>query len=397
MGFEKLIDTEGAGKKGNFRMFTRLLKSVGNVDGTPSMTDTLVITIFKSGKIGVTIRGINNGGKEDGFNSSFSLSSKEGLEEDMPVFRDHIGVPVTGFIDEFKGRRVARIIKEEAVRFLNVGDMDDIADGTNGSNRARNGVDVVVPEDGRLPEALIAIRILSKVVSKGGEVFRVKDSINVTASEGKVFDIEFFSIDEVLFEGHGGIAFITMLTSSFTGKIGRMVGKKKMTKGLFVFLGEIVNGALIVFFTSTLFLANDNNQFFKIDIDLGGQRTKSHVHNFERFFIGRDDNDVINVSVLEPIRAEIGVEFFKPVLSGSSFNFKITQDSKNGGFKGLIKPEDKEGDDKIGNELRNNKGTPKRKKDGHPGNKAGDHFPETIGGGRSVHKLPNYISNRRFY
>ncbi len=65
----------------------------------------------------------------------------------MPIFGDHVDIPIADGVDETIGRRVTRIVKEKAVGLLNIGDMNHVSQSTNDSDWGRYLIDVMMPKD----------------------------------------------------------------------------------------------------------------------------------------------------------------------------------------------------------------------------------------------------------
>ena len=128
-------------------MDTGLGNGIGNIGSSPSMTNTLVITIFKSREIGVATGSINYGGQENWSYGYLSPIGKKGLEKDVPIFGNHVNIPITDRVNQLIGRGVTRVVKEKTIRGLDAGNMNDITEGANNANRGGNIIDIVVPKN----------------------------------------------------------------------------------------------------------------------------------------------------------------------------------------------------------------------------------------------------------
>src|SRR4030042_3125852 len=169
MSLHQFVNSKKLSPKRNFWVFESLFDRVRNVGAAPGVATALKVTVFQGTKIAAAFRGIDARGQKNGFDFHFALIMEKTLEEDMPVFGNDIRVPVINSINHFQRGRISGIVQVKIFWFQAMRKVGDISHGTDDSDKSGYSPIIVVPNNRRLPEAIVALWIQGKSISQNRE------------------------------------------------------------------------------------------------------------------------------------------------------------------------------------------------------------------------------------
>jgi len=91
------------------RLAQEISEKIRNIGHAPSMTPVLNITIFEGIQEIIPFDLISVNGEVDAFGFSLTMRVKKGFEKHMPIFRNHIRVPIARIMNQLQTARISGI------------------------------------------------------------------------------------------------------------------------------------------------------------------------------------------------------------------------------------------------------------------------------------------------
>jgi len=235
-----------------------VLDNPGGLGDAPGPALNLGVLAFEGSPGGGAFHGVGVEREVERGDFDFALVFKESFEEDAPVFGDFVGVPVVGLMEKLETERIILLI-DEAVFSGKHGENENASEGVGDASDSGEAPDVIVEEDGRLPEAAIAVWVIEEFVGEDGIVLGVKDVVGVATGDGGIVHFDDAFVDEVFLGPDGGVALVAGFADGFAG--GELVdGEVEMFETTAEALGESAADLITVGFGSLVFLGNDDDE-----------------------------------------------------------------------------------------------------------------------------------------
>ncbi len=296
----------------DLRVARELPQRVRDVGAAPGVAPRLLVVLPERALVAVRAHAVVADGEQDGLHVGLALQLEEALEEHVPVFGHHVHVPVADIVAHAHAQAVRRLREQHHVLAHQLRQVVDAAQAVLDAQRRRDVPDVVVVEDGALPERAVAPWVCREVVREGAEVAGMEERVRIAARHRHVVDVVAHLVAEELLRALRGPRLVRRLAGHLAGNAARMRRADHGEEAMAVSLRQrlVPRGGVGV----GCFHRDHDEQLFARYLALG-ELADGGAELFDALLVGRDDDQVLDVVPREHIGlAAVAGERFRFVL-----------------------------------------------------------------------------------